>query len=98
MARGHQYHVPLHQLNFDSGGPVLQQLHARRQLQERGHVIELLLWQPLVEQDAEGDMLVHNAVRAGVCPPDLLRYIVAITTSFFMSILLLDHSCLSKSH
>lgn len=39
------------------------------------NVIELLLRQR-GEQDAENDMLVHNAVRAGACPPDLLRYIV----------------------
>mmetsp|Transcript_12008 Transcript_12008/g.22302 ORF Transcript_12008/g.22302 Transcript_12008/m.22302 type:complete len:742 (-) Transcript_12008:9-2234(-) len=40
------------------------------------NVIELLLRQPNVEQDTENDLLVHNAVRAGACPPDLLRYIV----------------------
>jgi len=40
------------------------------------NVVELLLRQPNAEPDSENDMLVHNAVRAGACPPDLLRYIV----------------------
>ena len=41
------------------------------------NVIELLLRQPnLGTPGAENDLLVHNAVRAGSCPPDLLRYIV----------------------
>ena len=39
------------------------------------NIIELLLRQPRVEENHD-DMLVHNAVRVGSCPPDLLRYIV----------------------
>mmetsp|Transcript_30285 Transcript_30285/g.64155 ORF Transcript_30285/g.64155 Transcript_30285/m.64155 type:complete len:733 (+) Transcript_30285:147-2345(+) len=38
------------------------------------NIIELLLRRPKIEN--ETDLLVHNAVRAGSCPPDLLRYIV----------------------
>ncbi|KAL7531850.1 hypothetical protein ACHAXR_004272 [Thalassiosira sp. AJA248-18] len=40
------------------------------------NVIELLLRQPHVEHHTQNDLLVHNAVRAGSCPPDLLRYVV----------------------
>jgi len=40
------------------------------------NIIELLLRPINGEQSSESDMLVHNAVRAGSCPPDLLRYIV----------------------
>ena len=37
------------------------------------NIIELLL---RGEQEADDDLLIHNAVRAGACLPDLLRYIV----------------------
>ena len=52
------------------------------------NIIELLLRQPHVEEDNLGDMLVHNAVRVGSCPPDLLRYIVV---SRKLSLLFLVH-------
>lgn len=38
------------------------------------NIIELLLRGPTIQNGM--DLLVHNAVRTGSCPPDLLRYIV----------------------
>ncbi|KAL7463483.1 hypothetical protein ACHAXS_003849 [Conticribra weissflogii] len=42
------------------------------------HVIEVLLRRPRgsTGDDDDDDLLVHNAVRVGACPPDLLRYVV----------------------
>ena len=44
------------------------------------NIIEILMRRQHDDDDADGsyddDLLVHNAVRAGSCPPDLLRYIV----------------------
>ena len=46
------------------------------------HIVELLLRRPQSEeekqqqQQPQNESLVHNAIRAGTCPPDLLRYIV----------------------
>lgn len=40
------------------------------------NIIELLLRQPYEGHGSQNDLLVHNAVRTGLCPPDLLRYIV----------------------
>jgi hypothetical protein len=39
------------------------------------NIIELLMRRKNMEYD-DHNLLVHNAVRAGSCPPDLLRYIV----------------------
>ena len=41
------------------------------------NIVELLLRRPQSgEQQQQNESLVHNAIRAGICPPDLLRYIV----------------------
>ncbi|KAL7487637.1 hypothetical protein ACHAW6_013204 [Cyclotella cf. meneghiniana] len=43
------------------------------------NIVELLLRRPKgngEEGEEVQDLLVHNAVRVGICPPDLLRYIV----------------------
>lgn len=40
------------------------------------NIVEMLLRRTDTEKGKEESSLVHNAVRVGACPPDLLRYIV----------------------